>query len=84
MFRDKDEALQRLEDELLAPDAAADAPRVRAYNPDPVDVELDAFSEDVYAPAPGGHRGLTVLLFLLLCGIFCILAWWLLRYKGVI
>lgn len=95
MFRDKDEELARLEEELLEQDVPKAAPddeketyeppvqNVRAYNGDAADVDLEEFSDAVYTPTHNKHTGLFALLFLLLCGIFCVLAWWILRYKGV-
>lgn len=96
MFRDKDEELARLE-ELLTQDNDGNAPvdeeeeeyeppvqNLRAYNGDTADVDLEEFSDAVYTPTHNKHTGLFALLFLLLCGIFCVLAWWILRYKGVI
>ena len=99
MFRDKDEALARLTEELLEedrpqPEAAEDITEeaeedfeefpVRAYNGDTADVDLYAFSEEVYDSTMRKKSRLLVWFFLLLCGIFCVLAWWVLRYKGVI
>ena len=96
MFRDKDEELARLEEELLEQDKGEEAPddeeeayeppvhNVRAYNGDAAVVDLEEFSDAVYTPTHNKHTGLFALLFLLLCGIFCVLAWWILRYKGVL
>lgn len=97
MFRDKEEALARLEEELLAearPEEEEDAgeeeeyeafaEEVTIYNADHADLDLDAFSDEVYAPSAQKASRVLVWIFLLLCGIFCVLAWWVLRYKGVI
>ena len=100
MFRDKDEELARLEEELLEKDTPQEVSeedsddeeeeyesfdgRLRAYNGDAADVDLEDFSDAVYTPTHNRHTGLFALLFLLLCGIFCVLAWWILRYKGVL
>lgn len=95
MFRDKDEALARLEEELLEEDTPReDEPEeeeyesysndVPIYNTDRADLDLEAFSEEVYDPTTGKKSRVLIWLFLLLCGIFCVLAWWVLRYKGVI
>lgn len=96
MFRDKDEELARLEEELLEQDAPEEVPddeeeayeppvqNVRAYNGDAADVDLEEFSDAVYTPTRNRNTGLFALLFLLLCGIFCVLAWWILRYRGVL
>ena len=98
MFRDKDEALARLAEELLEedrpqPETAEEAAeeeitehfqKVHAYNGDTADVDLYAFSEEVYDPTMRKKSHALVWFFLLLCGIFCVLAWWVLRYKGVL
>ena len=97
MFRDQEEALARLEEELLeeaTPEEEEDAGEeeeyedfaedVPVYNADHTDLDLDAFSEEVYAPAARKTNRTLAFIFLLLCGIFCVLAWWILRYKGVI
>lgn len=96
MFRDKDEELARLEEELLQQENHEDPSEteeeeyqppvraVRAYNGDAADVDLEEFSDAVYTPTSNRNTALFALLFLLLCGIFCVLAWWILRYKGVL
>ena len=95
MFRDKDEALARLEEELLEEDAPQEeVPEeeeeeyeeldVPIYNADRADLDLEAFSQEVYDPTTGKRSRALVWLFFLLCGIFCVLAWYILRYKGVI
>ena len=96
IFRDKDQRLARLEEELLEQYNNEDtsgseeeeyeppARNVRAYNGDAADVDLEEFSDAVYTSTRNKNAGLFALLFLLLCGIFCVLAWWILRYKGVL
>ena len=97
MFRDQEEALARLEEELLEedrPEEEEDAGEeeeyedftddVTIYNADHADLDLNAFSEEVYDPTVQKTNRVLAWIFLLLCGIFCVLAWWVLRYKGVI
>lgn len=109
MFRDKDEALARLEEELLEEDAPTpeepeaeeeetflEAPsgdtaeyknfanNYNAYNADHTDLDLEEFSEEIYASSAPRHAGLLATVFLLLAGILLVLGWWLLRYLGVI
>lgn len=109
MFRDKEEALARLEEELLedeppektaeeepdfleAPSGdtdeyknfANDYGNVNIYNADTSDLDLAEFSEEVYAPAEKKQPNLLLVAFLLLVGIFLVLAWWAVRYMGVL
>lgn len=109
MFRDKDEALARLEEELLedepAQETAGEEPEfleepdgdtdeyknfandygnVKIYNADTSDLDLTEFSEEVYEPTAKKQPNLLLVAFLLLVGIFLVLAWWAIRYMGVL
>ena len=107
MFRDKDEALARLEEELLEeePETTAkeqslleepsgdtkeyknfanDYGNANIYNADTSDLDLEEFSEEVYEPIEKKRPNLLVVAFLLLAGIFLVLAWWVIRYMGVL
>ena len=111
MFRDKDEALARLEEELLEEELPEEelaedeaeffeepsgdtseyhnfannyGKKIKAYNNDTTDTDLDAFSEEVYHAPTRRPMRLLLVAMLLLFGIFCVLAWWFLRYRGII
>lgn len=57
---------------------------VHAYNSDTTDVDLEEFSQEVQEPAQPRQTGLLLVAMLLLFGIFCVLGWWFLRYRGII
>ena len=113
MFRDKEEELARLEEELLEEEIpeeelleeeeeeifyeepsgdtaeyhnfANDYGHVHAYNADTADVDLEEYSDEVYHEPPASRQtGLLLVVMLLLFGIFCIVGWWFLRYRGII
>lgn len=57
--------------------------RVRAYNNDTTDEDMDAYSDDVYHSNQNkGLHGLTVLAVFLLVAIVFVLGWCFLRFKG--
>lgn len=58
--------------------------KVRAYNNDRADTDLDAYSHDVYAGKKRGISSLTALAVCLLTGIAVVLGWLVLKYKGII
>ena len=109
MFRDKDEALARLEEELLEDEPAQESAKeepafleepsgdtdeyknfandygnVILYNADTSDLDLEEFSEEVYEPTMKKRPNLLLVAFLLLVGIFLVLAWWFIRFMGVL
>ena len=96
---DRNEELQRLEEALLETERTNDdlqqtvvfSPEEVAQhtctvrNTDRVDVDLDAFSEEVQQPDTHGTKSGMVALFVLLTVAFLgVIAWWLLRMKGLI
>ena len=97
MPKDTEEELKRLENWLLSEEAQETASRAKAtapsklsdatkriYNSDHTDIGPDDLSEEVLSPKKDSLMGF-VLIFILLClGILCVLAYWLLRWKGVI
>ena len=56
---------------------------VRSYNADRVDVDTQAFSQEVLQEEPK-LTGLLITAGLLTLGIFLVICWWVLRYLGVI
>lgn len=59
--------------------------RVRAYNNDTSDEDMDAYSDDVYnSENTKGLGGLTILAVCLLVAIVFVLGWCFLRYKGIL
>lgn len=93
----QDEELRRLEEALLEtedtedtewePDEAETEPwdddmDYQAYNTDDTDVDLDAYSEDVYRERSG--RGLSVLLTMLCMAALSVCILLLLKYLGVL
>ena len=95
MFRDRDKALEALEEALLQDDeeeeetseAAADTqpadlPDVDIYNTDRTDTDLENFSEAVYAPP---RRSGCVLWFVLLtAAVLLLLACLLAKREGLL
>lgn len=63
---------------------ANDYGKAAVYNTDKTDVDLASFSDEVYAPAEPKHTGLLITAAALLGGILLVLAWWLIRFSGVL
>jgi hypothetical protein len=115
MFKDTDDALRRIESQLLAeeeesiaepeeyledealllddPDDFGEAPaqyenfsnrygRVRAFNSDDADLELEEYSDRVQRGKGGGLLKLMLTAAVLLVAIAALLAWWVIRLKG--
>lgn len=55
----------------------------KAYNSDKTDEDLECYSETVREPEKG-ITGLVITAIALTLGILAVLAWWLLRYRGVL
>ena len=96
MFKDTQEALKRLEEELLEEEqniptdtdellaqlhAELDAD-VHAYNSDRVDTDVQAFARQVREPGREKLGGLVALAVLLTLGNLVLMAWWILRLLG--
>ncbi len=59
--------------------------RVRAYNNDTADEDMDAYSDNVYNSGKNkGLGGLTALAVLLLIAIVFVLGWCFLRFQGIL
>ncbi len=57
----------------------------KAYNSDKSDTDLESYSEEVRNPSQDRSESfLTVLALVLLAGILGVLAWWLVRFKGLL
>ena len=100
MPKDTEEELQRLEQWLLSEeeDEEEEAPQeqeapaplstygagCKVYNTDHTDEDLEQFSQEVYTAKKDSLTGLALIFILLCAGILCVLAYWLLRWKGVI
>lgn len=88
MLRDAQEELQRLNEELLKQDEKQEYSNEkkidhrRIYNAGRHDVDLEEFSQQVEEEPEKGVGGLLVLAFVLLTGIFCVLAYLVLYSKG--
>lgn len=97
MSKRQDEELRRLEEALLEsedtedtewePDETETEPwdddmDYQVYNTDDTDVDLDAYSEDVYQEHSG--RGLSVLLTMLCMAALSVCILLLLKYLGVL
>ena len=93
MFKDTEQELKRLEEELLAetqkiPTDTDELLRqlheeldpTPVANTDRLDSDLDTFSQQVESPKKENLTGLVVAALLLTAGIFGLLAWWLLRF----
>lgn len=87
MFRDREKALQALQEQLLEEDEesleADDLPEevyadyaadVRAYNSDTTDTDLDDYSQQVYE-APRKRTGCVLWIMLLTAGFLLLLSW---------
>ena len=72
---------EELEDakRLLDPEADADCPKVSVTNNDRLDVDLDAYSDDVFEQPPKekGIRGLVILACLEALAIAAVILYWL-------
>ena len=96
MFKDTQEALKRLEEELLEEEqkipndtdellaqlhAELDAD-VHAYNSDRVDTDVQEFARRVREPRREKLGGLVAMAILLTLGNLVLVAWWILRLLG--
>ena len=62
-------------------------PPVRARNTDRTDEDLEAYSDQVWDPDSGKDRGLTYLAILavvLTAALVLVVAWWVLRFRGML
>ena len=89
MHRDTQEALNRLEAELLAEDAddvqteAALVRGCKAYNADRTDEDPETYSRELLKP-DRSERRLVVLAALLALGILLVALYWLIRLRGAL
>lgn len=98
MRSDRNEELQRLEEALLetenvqedmqqtvvfSPEAVVQQ-SYTVRNTDRVDVDMEEFSSQVQQPSSGAKSGVVALLVLLTIAFLGVIAWWLLRMKGLI
>ena len=98
MFRDAQEELKRLEEELLEEEEGGeeelDAFEVPCtdqtliydagcvYNTDDTDEDLEEFSEEVLTPKKDSIRGLVIVALLLTIAILGLLTWWVLELRA--
>ncbi len=100
MFEDRNQELQRLSEELLEEEFPAAAEEeddtllseetlnelldIDVHNADTSDVDLEEFSEELQTPEEPKTTGLLVTSILSATGIVLLLAWWVLRYFGIL
>lgn len=85
MSRDTQEELKRL-DEALQEEVFQQNPtreKIPAYNTDRVDEDLEAFSKAVLHGEKKPLSGLVVAVVLLAVAILGVVAFWLIRYRGL-
>lgn len=92
MHKDTEKALQRLEKALLAEETqeidipkAVTKRRVRAYNTDRTDTDLESYSDSVRERqmTPGAFLMIAIAL-LLIAAVFAVLAWMVIRLRGIL
>ena len=104
MFNDKDQELQRLQEELLDEELLQEEETseenedlidedliddllyadMQIYNSDRTDVDLDELSDAMDEPPAPSLQGLIITALLLTAGIFVVIAWWAVRFLGVL
>lgn len=85
MSRDTQEELKRL-DKALQEDVFQQSPtqeKIPAYNTDQIDEDLEVFSKAVLHGEKKPLSGLVVAVLLLAVAILGMVAFWLIRYRGL-
>lgn len=99
MFQDRQRELERLQQELLEeeeyiddeseedepyPLSPADYDDTRIYTNHPADVSPEELSDELLLPPRRSMRGLVIAALLITAGVLMLLAWLLLRMRGMI
>lgn len=85
IFSGHTDRLQQKTDDARSP--RRNTPPVHARNTDHTDRDLEEYSDQVFDPDSGKDQGLTRLVILavvLTLAIVLVVAWWVLRFKGLL